>query len=383
LVKFRPGSAVPEQRGMWMYFHEGGSYSAQYQYGRRCKEITLADAANKRVQVDATYSEPTGDTIAGTALPKTANTGTIDEKQIASRGRRPYDTNFDDEKSIYLKVVSVTTGSAVLTAKFDAASPGDGSAFPSGTYGATQFTAYVPDAGTGKDGYVIVVDSNSGEPVGLFGENFEAFEITLGDQDLSGLDAGDEFEFPVSLGILQKTVVAKNRLSEFHLARKLGGTVDIKIDSGSTKWDRPYKEYFASGRKLPYTTDPTDSIMATVTFKKRLFDRYLRAIQDASARFTVEDIYKFGNPIGGNPTDGFVYEGIHAFYAQMAVTTMKSGDVSNKNTLEETITLEAEQPETTPTPPAAVLAPAAIFDASTDYVFQINIVTPIDPSVVA
>jgi hypothetical protein len=373
LVKIRPGAATPTFRGIWNYLHEGGSYSGVFQFGRRVSDLTLADTANKRVEVDATYTEPTGDTIAGVPVADAGNTGTLDLKQIASRGRRAIDGDFTAGKSVYVLVDSITGSNQVtLVAKVD-----DAGFTGVAAYGANTFDVFTPDA-VGHDGYSIVKDSTSELLLGNFNENFEPFEITLGDQDLTTLVVGDEFEFPVALyPPLTKVVVAEHRISEFHKIVTVNG-IDTRIDSGSTKWMRPYKPYYSNGRKLPSNIDPTGDIEATITFKKRLFDRYFRQLQDAGTRFQVEDVYKFGQPL--DPITPTRFEGIHLFYPQMATATLKSGDIPNKNTLEENVTLEAEQPDATPTPPAAILDATDVFDADSQFPMQANILTPIDPS---
>lgn len=381
LVKIRPGATISpsNQRAIWTYLDEGGSYSPSLQFTRRPSDIALTDNANKRVEVEVTYAEPTGDTITGFPLPAIANSGTIDAKQLGTRGRRAYDADFTAGNSVYLKVISSTATTAVVKAVIAAASPGDGTGFPTPTFGAITFTIYRPNSAQAPDGYVTVIDSTSGLPYGLYGENNEPFEVTFGDQSLSTLVANDLIELPVAMiaGGITKTVVAENRLSEFHLVRNIDGA-KANFDSGSVKWGRPFKAYYVNARRLPLSVDPTGYITASVSFKKRLFDRAFRVKQEAFTRFTVEDLYRFNTPIVGS-----IYEGIHAFYPVMAVATMKSGDVSTKELLEETITLENEQPDAAPTPPAPLLAPQATFDASAVYAFQINLVTRNDPTFLA
>jgi hypothetical protein len=380
IVKIRPGAGAPTPRSLWTYLDEGGAYTGSVQYARRPSDISIAEAANKRLVCDVTYADPTGDSISGFAVAKTANAGTVgDVKSIASRGRRPYDSNYTGGLSLYLKVVSSTANTVTLKAAFAAASPGTGSGFPTPTYGAFTFVAYRPGQPQALNGYVTVIDSTTGLPIGLFGENNDPYEITFGDQSTAALVANDEFEIPWQLpaGGVSKTVFPENRLSAFHLVRKIGGT-DTRFDSGTTKWMRTFTPYYTNARRLPDSVDPTGYITATVTFKKRLFDRAFRTIQEVAQRFVIEDVYRFNTPIGG-----LVYEGIHAFYPQAAVTTMKSGDVPNRERLEESITLEVEQPDSLPSAPAPLLAPAATFDASIQYPFQICLVTRNDPTFLA
>lgn len=366
LVKFRPGT-VNEVRGASLYLYEGGSYTAQLQTGRRVNDITLSNDANKRIKGTITYTEPTGDTIAGFAIAKSTNTGTQPVASIGTRGRRPFDADFTAGKSIYLSVVSSTSTSAVLKAKVDTASgETDGTNFPGTAYGSTTFTVSVPDETTGATGWTTVVDSTSGLPIGLFGENNEPFQVTFGNGDLSLTDAADQFEIPVSMSALTKTTNAETRLSAFHLIRTLGGTLDIRIEDGTVKLERPYRAYYANGQRLPQAIDPTGPYGATVTMKKRLFDRYFRAANEAGSRFTLYDVYRAGPAIATG-----VYEGIEVFLSQCAVSKMKSGDIANRNTLDETITLVAEDPD------AAVTAPTG-FDGL--YAWEMNVTTIVDPT---
>jgi hypothetical protein len=378
LVKIRPGAASPSPRALWTYLDEGGSYSANIQNARRPSEISLSEDANKRIVADVVYAEPTGDSISGFAIAKSTNTGLVtDFIQIAARGRRPYDADYTAGKSLYLKVTASDAQTVTLKAAFDTASGHtDGTGFPSTSFGGTTFVVRRPGSALAPDGYVTAVDSSSALPIGQFGQNNDPYEITFGDQDLSGLLANDVFEIPYQLaaGGVNKTsgivtAIAENLLSAFHLIRKIGGA-DTRVSTGTVKWMRPFKPYYTNGRRLPQAIDPTGFIAAQHTFKKRLFDRAFRQKQESDARFTIEDVYRFQTPIAGD-----IYEGIHAFYPQEAVTTMKSGDVATKETLEESITLEAEQPDATPSVPDPLLGTHATFDASAQYVFQINVVT--------
>lgn len=372
LVKFRPDTANAV-RSISTYLHEGGSYTPSVSFGRRVAQISLADAANKRVQADITMTEPTGDTIAGFVVKGPANTGTITAAQllqIGTRGRRPYDSNFTSSKSAYLKVTAFNTTSVTVVMKYD--TPSGGGAFPAGAYGATTFVIPRPAAATGADGWATMLDSNttpSGLAVGLFGENYEPFEVTFGDQDLSAgaLVVNDQFEFPVAIAQLAKTTVAENRLSSFHLVRLIGATLDQRFDSGTTKFDRPFKEYYGNGRRLPSNVDPTGDVVAELVFKKRLFDRFYRQQNDGNLRFSVQSTYKLSSVIGATA----FFETVDIWIPQGAVKTLKSGDIQNKNMLEETITLTAEQPSTSPTPPTG-------FDNL--YPWEINVTTPVDPT---
>src|SRR5512138_1071236 len=82
LVKFRP-SRLNESRAASFYVNEGGDAVAlpsMFQYGRRCKTLTLAEEANRRIKVDAEYAGALGDTTSAFAVAKTGNTGTYTGK---------------------------------------------------------------------------------------------------------------------------------------------------------------------------------------------------------------------------------------------------------------------------------------------------------------
>jgi hypothetical protein len=355
LVKVRPGRSN-ELRAATLYLFEGGSYTPQVQYGRRAALINIADSANKRSEVDVTYADPTGDSISGFFVAKSTNGGSYAGK-ISSRGRRPYDANYKAKKSLYLKVTAVDAAKATFKTKFDTASPGDGSGFPSGTYGSTTFAA--PIASDEFDGYSNAVD-NLGKPIGLFAENFEAFEITVGPAT-TGLAVNDEFEIPSTCQELTKTTVPESRLSAFHLVRVLGETFDCRFDKGTTKLERPYKAYRANARRIPQAIDPMGDVKGVWAFSKRLFDRRFRETTDEHTRFSVHDKYLI--------TDSG--EAVEIFAGQCAVTGLKSGDIASKNVLEESVTLSSEQPESVGSPPPG-------FDGT--YPLEVNISTSIDPS---
>jgi len=367
-------------RSLSLYLDEGGDYGPMMQFGRRTQDITLSETANKRIEADITYSEPTGDTTSGAAIAKSGNGGTHNAGLIGSRGQRPYDADFLAGKSVYLKVDSATTTGAVLLAKVDTASGlTDGTNFGAAAYGATTFAVSVPS--DSSDGWAPVVDSTSGYPIGLFGENNEPFEVTLGDANLTDLSAGDEFEIPVAVRRLTKTGTKENRLSAYHLVRMINSTTDVRIDKGTMKITRPFKPYYANGRRLPFTIDPTGKLALVTTFTKRLFDRYFRQVEGADARFTLYDVMKFQSPIG---TTAY-FEQIEFFQPQCMISALKSGDVAGFDTLEETITLGAEQPDDTS---GGTLSEAGItvptgFDDTTQYPWQINITLPIDISFIA
>jgi hypothetical protein len=371
LVKIRPGRSANVLRALSMYLHEGGSYSAQLQHGRRTNELTLTDAANKRVGVTPAYTSPTGDTVSGFPLASTGNAGTQNTALLATRGRRPGDSAFLANDSIYLKVISATTTTVTFKAAYDAKSTlQNGTDFPTVSYGSHTFTVTVGE-------WARIIDSNDAlaGPIGLFGENSEPMELTIGAQtggDMSALfEADDEFEFTASLAALTKSVVAENRLSTFHMTNAIDGTSTL-VDSQTTKIMRPYSEYFSNSRRFPTAVDPTGDLGATVTFKKRLFDRLFRNYQDRLTLFPMLQSYLTGNPLIAGK-----YEGIEIFYPAMQVTTLKSGDIPNKNTLDESVTLEAMQPEATPSLPSGA---TTTFDATVDYPLQINVVCAIDPT---
>jgi hypothetical protein len=358
LVKIRP-SRTNEIRAASLYLFEGGAYTATLQSGRRCADIQITDAANKRAEVDITYSDPTGDTISGFAIVKDGDgfTGTA-----SSRGRRPYDSNLSDGKSLYVKVTAVTADKVTCKAKYDVLEA-DPTAFATAAGAYDTATFDVPIVGTDStgidhDGYGAVVKDEG--VVGLFGENFEQFEITFGG-DFTGIDTDDEFQFPAVCDALTKSVNIESRLSAFHLIRKLGDGSELRIDKGSLKITRPYKAYRANGRRIPQAIDPMGDVMGTWSFSKRLFDRYFRQRSDEHARFSIHDKYAIEN--------GF--ESVEVYAGQVAVYGMKSGAIASKNVLEETITLESEQPETAGSPPAG-------FEGT--YPIEFNVTTRVDPT---
>jgi hypothetical protein len=371
LVKFRPGEQSPTPLFLTTYFYEGGAYTANLQQGRRCSGVQLTDVANKRVQVDPTYTEPVGDTVSGFIIGKTGNVGTPSMGAFWTRGRRPYDANYDAKKSLYLKVIGVSAGAVEFAAAFDLPSGHtDGSGFATPVFGTAHFQ--VPRAG-----WATAVDSNDPylSPIGLFGENNEPYEITFGDFAGTTFTANDIYEIPYVLSPVAKAVIDENRLSTFHLTNAIAGA-SVLVDSGTTKWDRPYQEYYSNSRRFPTSVDPTGNISASMQFKKRLFDVAFRKVQESAARVSAVQTYKFGSPVIAG-----IYEGIEAFYPQMRVDTMVSGDVPNKNTLDETITLVAEQPSATPAQPTSILTPGGnYFDTDAQFPYQINAVTLRDPS---
>lgn len=382
LAKFRPGDPQAEIGSVWVYIDEGGSYSAGVQLGRRPQELSISEDSNKRLKVDADFAPATGDSISGFVVAKAANTGDLVNGAdnlglVTTRGRRPYDSNYDAGKSLYLKVTASDANTVTVKAAFDTASGAtDGSGFPATSFsGSTTMVIRRPGSALAPDGFTRV-QLMDGTLVGQFGENNEPYEISFGDQDLSVIDVNDIFEIPFELeaGAISLDPILETRLSAFHLLRTIGGT-SVKFDSGSMKFSRPFKPYYVNGRKLPDAIDPSGDIGGTWSFKKRLFDRYFRQRQETITRLTIEDVARNQDPVVAGTQ---VYEGFHVFVPQASVTTLKSGEVSTKETLEEQVTLEAEQPDSTPSVPSPLLAPSATFDASADYPFQINIVSLID-----
>jgi hypothetical protein len=368
LVKFRPTGAE-DLRAASFHYYEGGSYGASAQYGRRCHTLTLADAANKRVGVTANYADPTGDSISGYAIEKSDNAGTETEK-TSTRGRRPYDADYVANKSVFIKINSIASGVATCSATIATAGDGLGGGFPV-AYDAATFLVSAPDDATGHSGWTTVV-TDAG-PLGLFGANNEAFQVTFGN-NMTGRLVGDEWEFPVAMVALTPTGGSGTRMSTFHNVRLLNNDlVAVHFDKGSVKLSRPYKAYFANGQRLPFFVDPTDSLGATTQFTQRLATRFFREINDASARFSVHDKWAINSAISATASE---HETVEIFQPVCRVQTLKSGDVSNKNTLEETVTLEAEQPQ----PDDTVTAPHADFESVTTLALQINVITKVDPT---
>lgn len=370
LVKIRPGRAANAARGLTVAIRESPYYAALAEFGRRVSEINLVDVGNRRVKLDPTYTLPMGDAISAFPLAASTNAGTENKALVAMRGRRPNDSHTVAGESIYLKVISTTTTTVVFKARYDAKSVlGDGTDFPTGTtYGSASFTV---TAGR----WARVVDSNDAlaSPIGLFGENFEPLELTVGDQvggDLSALfTADDEFEFAASLS-LTKTPIAENRLSTYHLS--MADTDETFIVEGqTTKLMRPFDPQIGSGSRFPQRIDETGDITAEITFSKTLFDRMYRDRLDRVDTFPILQSYLFGTPVVAG-----MYEGIEIFYPAMQVTDVKA-DVPNKNVLKESVTLAAVQAETTPSLPALA---TTTFDATVDYPFQINAVCVVDPT---
>ncbi len=373
LIKIRPDPDA-SFRSVSTYFYEGGTYTPKMDYGRSCKEVSLTDAENKRVVTDVTYTEPTGDTISGAPIDKAGNTQNA--VFVASRGRRPYDGNFTAEKSVYLKIISSTPGGAVVKAKIDVPSGGtDGTGFGAAAYGVTTFAVSVPN--DENDGWSKVIDGDTGLPMVLGTESEEPYEITLGDLDLTSYAAGDEFEIPVAMEKLTKSTVAENRLSSYHLLRLLGEK-DVRIDAGTVKIDWPFKEYYANGKRYPYTIDSSDTSKKpglTASFDKRLFDRRFRIQNEADARFTLNDSYKILAPI---PTTS-IQENVQIFAPQCRVSTLTSGAVAGFGPLKEKITIDAEQPDDTADhklTTAGIVVPDG-FDDTTKYFWQINLTLPL------
>jgi hypothetical protein len=275
-----------------------------------------------------------------------------------------------------LKVISVTTTAVVLAAKIDTASGlTDGTNFGVAAYGGLTFSVPIPSSDS--DGWGIVIDSSSGNKIGLFGENNEPFEVTFGySADQSAiLAADDEFEIPVAARRLTKTGTRENRLSAYHLVKLIGG-IDTRIDKGTVKISRPWDPYYVNGRRLPITIDPTGKLSATTNFEKKLFDQRFRQIEGADSRFTLYDVFKFENPILATAYN----EQVEIFQPQCMISSLKSGDVAGFDSLKETVTLEAEQPDDSSdgTLTANGITVPAGFDDTTLYPWQANITTPID-----
>ena len=99
------------------------------------------------------------------------------------------------------------------------------------------------------------------------------------------------------------------------------------------------------------------------------FEQFFRKISDAHSRFSILDVYRNESPIPGTTA----HESVEIYAPQCAVTALKSGEIATKDTLEETVTLYAENPDTAPASPDG-------FDDSANYPIQINITTLVDPT---
>jgi hypothetical protein len=367
-AKFRP-RRTNAYRGAEFYVHEGGSFESAYEYGRRCRQLELAEEANRRIKVSADYAGAMGDTTAAFAIAKTGNTGTYTGK-IGSRGRRPYDADYLAGKSVFLKVDSISGSEITFVAQVATAGDGLGGGFPVGGYGTATFVVKAPNASTGHDGWT-TVKIGTVTILGLGGENNEPFQVAF-DGTLTTLAVADEFEIPYQLGVLAVTTTSESRFSAFHLERTLrvaGTDYTVKTNKGTLRLMRPYKEYYVNGQRFPQASDPSEVISAELVFTRRLFESLFRHYNDDGTRISCYSKYQVISAITGTADD---HETVEVWQPRCVIATNKTGEVATRETLEENPTLRAEQPLGPETLPAGV----ANFE-QTD-TFQVNVTSSVD-----
>lgn len=367
LLQFFP-SRLNDFRGIWDYLFRGSTtLGATTTFGRRVSKISIEADANKRNVVSEDMSDGLGDTISGFTVASDGNGGTFAGK-ISSRGRRPKDSNWTSGLSLYLKVTASASGSVTFKGGYAAASPGDGTSFPAVTYNTATFTVTPQSDANNTDGYTIVrLDAGL---VGMFGEDYQPYEIAVQGTDYSVFAVDDEFEIPAIAAEITEVNLVETRLSAFLCHVTLNGTRSAVFTKGTFDVMRPYKTYEASGTRYPQAIDPTGNAGLTAKFDERFFDNYYRDQYDANSRFSIYAKMANEDPLPSAPG---AFEGVEIYAPQCAIVGLTGEDtIASTDTLMHTINLNAENPD------SAVAGPGAHFPGTR--VWQINLTTGIDPT---
>jgi hypothetical protein len=337
--------------GITEYVHLGNdAVGGHLITGRQIGKNTFQMDPMKRVVLDMDFGGTgLGSNHTGFVVAKSANTGTY-AGILSVRGIREQDAAWLAEKSYYMKVSAVGTdgaGNAYVdfVGKFDDASPGDGSAFPTGAaYGTATFRIQAFNDNTGHDGYTVAVDA-SGVNIGEGGEDRQPFQITAqGDITGSAFVVGDEFEFPRDIEALTASYVSATQFSTFH-GEIFFGTRKLLWDKSTLELDWAVKPDETGGNGTRYAAQLLREGDAMLSFKydDNLYDSYVRNLQDAN---TAPPLYVSIKDI--KPIDGCTLsEGIEFYSAQSRIDSVKERDVTTKNTLKSSPSIYSEEPDST------------------------------------
>jgi hypothetical protein len=347
LLRYWPQILADEDvRGLYEYLFSGATATgAQMIMGRRVAKTIYDAPANKRITCEMDFADGLGHGHSGFPIAKTGNTGTF-AGVMTLRGIRPNDSDFVAGHSLYLKVTAHDSTSTTFKAAYAAASGyTDGTHFATPTYGTNTFVVTKSDLAS-TDGYGTVVDSTTGDPIGIGNEDnlVLSLGISSGWNDFA---VDDQFEVPVQMGQLDASYTVENRFSAFHLALTAGGSRGIRTDKATIEIDRGFTPYQQNGSPYPSAIDPTGDVKVTVKLDERLFDNFWRTIRENNASLTLYSKISNILPIAGSSS----HEGVEIYGPQARVSGLVERGITTKDTMKSAVTLEFENPdETTPGP---------------------------------
>ena len=326
--------------GLWEYFYYGAdAVGAAIMNGRLASKIDFAVDANKRIKVDVDFAGGIlGSQHMGFAVANSGNSGTY-AGLWSWRGIRPHDSNYNSGYSYFLKVTAKDTTSVTFVSQFAAATPGDGTGFPGSGWGTPTFVVMAPNSNNNFDGYVKALDA-AGAAIGQGGEDKHFLQLAI-PSGFATFAVGDQFEFPVEMEALPATYVASNRFSAFH-AEVTAGSRMVPFDKGKFNLTYAVKPYEASGSRYSQAMDRTGVPMVTMQYEERLFDSFIRNLQESNAVSSLYCTVRDDTPIPGTSQK----EGIEVYLPQGRVTAANERSVSKPDTLLSTPTWEAEEPDT-------------------------------------
>lgn len=368
-LSFYPSRANVQVAAWDRLFRGSAAVGSISKFGHRCQKITMEADSNKRVDVTCDWTDGLGDSISGEPVSKTGNTGTY-AGRIATRGRRPKDSNWNSGLSLYLKVTAKTATTATFVVGYGAATVGDGSGFPSPTFSSATTVVTVASAANGTDGYsTIMLDAG---PIGNFGEDFQPYQLALSGTSYSLLAVNDIYEIPAIAPELTVVNVVEKRLSAFQFLLTLGGTRQIRTNKCTIEFDRPYKAFKPNRTRYASAIDPSGNSTLSFKFDQRFFDNYLRDLQDANSRLTIYAAAQNDDVIAGTAE----HEGVEIYVPQGAISALAEGAITGPDVLMSNATVEAENPDAT----TALSGSGAISAFAGTRVWEIHITTPIDPT---
>jgi hypothetical protein len=348
LARFRPRLSADDSdyRSVWdLTDHGTPGIGCAVTHGRRSTKLIHAiDGGSKPILMTEDYSPAIlGDTISGFPVPATANTGTY-AGRIATRGRRPKDTDFNDGNSLYIKC-TVAGVNPKFVAKYGIFK-GDGTV-PAGAFSAVEFTLK-PAVSGGSDGWVTAL-LTAGK-IGIFGEDNQPYQISASpdpvSSDLSTIAVGDIWEIPAKCATISQNPVLETRLSSFQTFLTLDGERIVYYDKLTVELDQKFAVQNPGGTRYAHRIDREGDFGCLLNFEDRYFDNYMRDILEASKRATAYVDFRNQAPIEGG---GGEQEGIEIYASQLGIAKLDEGAISGPNIENSKANTMAEEPDD-PTP---------------------------------
>lgn len=340
-------------RAITEYAYFGNSdVGAQIISGRMASKVGLGMKAQDRIKMDVDFTNSfLGANHIGFAVAKTGNSGTF-AGQWSFRGVRQQDSNYLAAKSVFLKVHSIVGSIVNFYTKVDTATDGSGDfSAATGSYGTAIVALKVQDPSIDFDGFVQVVD-DTGANMGNFGEDFNPLMVAI--NTVTGFAVGDEFEFPYEMEALSPTYVNETRFSTFHVNAVVGSRT-IKFDNATGELDFGVKPWEANLSRYPAYVDRSGSVMFTFKETSRLYDSFIRNLQETNG---TTGLY-LGCQDGALIPSAAEHEGFEVWLSQARVQGATERQVTTRDVLTSAPTFGAEEPDTATVCPFAAYLPGS------------------------